>query len=456
MQQNTYKNYLLVVLLVILAFNYVDRLALGIVLQDIKLDLGLSDTQLGFLTGIAFAIFYAVMGLPLARWADRGNRITIIAVTAALWSTAVALCGAAGNFTQLLLIRIGIAVGEAGCQPPALSLISDHFSRAERPRAVARYKLGWPLALLGGFFSAGWLNEFYGWRLTFVILGLPGLVLAVLAAITLKEPRRVQASALVPAASKVSNAAAVVQTDLASVVRALWSNAAYRHLLICMSLVCFFTTGILQWQPAFFMRSHGLQSGPLGTWLSLVYGLCGLLGTYIGGELASRYAASNERLQLQAIAVVYVALAVLAPVVYLAPDYRAAFAVLAVFALAGGAANGPLYAAIQTVVPAHMRATSTAVVFFFFNLIGMGFGPLAAGALSDALRPLFGEDSLRYALVTFGPGYLWCAAHLWQASKTALRDAAAAQSTDNAREPDEITGDVPLRSRGWRSASDVS
>jgi predicted MFS family arabinose efflux permease len=188
MKESAYKNYLLAVLLVILAFNYVDRLALGLLLQDIKVDLDLSDTQLGLLSGIAFALFYSVMGIPIARWADRGNRVTIITITTGLWSAAVALCGVAGSFLHLLLIRIGVAVGEAGCIPPAHSLIADYFTRAERPRAVARYMLGTPLSFVIGYFLAGWLNELYGWRATFLLLGLPGLGLAALA--WLKSARR--------------------------------------------------------------------------------------------------------------------------------------------------------------------------------------------------------------------------------------------------------------------------
>src|SRR5687768_16882052 len=183
-----YKVYLLVLLLVICAFNYIDRLALGLVLQDIKVDLSLTDTQLGLLSGIAFALFYSIMGIPIARWADRGNRVAIITFTTALWSAAVALCGVASNFVQLLLIRIGVAVGEAGCTPPAHSLIADYFTRAERPRAVAIYMLGGQLSVVG-YLWAGWLNELYGWRVTFMLLGLPGLGLAALAWLTLREPR---------------------------------------------------------------------------------------------------------------------------------------------------------------------------------------------------------------------------------------------------------------------------
>jgi len=158
MKEAVYKNYLLIILLVIQAFNYVDRQALGLLLQDIKIDLHLSDIELGSLTGIAFALFYSVMGIPIARWADRGNRVTIISITVALWSVMVALCGIASSFMQLLLIRIGVAVGEAGCIPPANSLIADYFARAERPRAFAIYMLGGPMSVVIGFFS-GWLAE---------------------------------------------------------------------------------------------------------------------------------------------------------------------------------------------------------------------------------------------------------------------------------------------------------
>ncbi len=152
MKTLSHKHYVLGILLVVMAFNFVDRLALAVVMEDIKVELALSDTQLGLLTGIAFALFYSVMGIPIARWADRGNRVTIISLTTALWSVAVMLCGLIGNFVQFMLIRIGIAVGEAGCIPPAHSLIADYFTRAERPRAVAIYMMGAPLSAVFGYF----------------------------------------------------------------------------------------------------------------------------------------------------------------------------------------------------------------------------------------------------------------------------------------------------------------
>ncbi len=292
MNDHLYKHYLLAVLMVILAFNYVDRLALGLVLQDIKLEFHASDTKLGFLSGLAFALFYSVMGIPIARWADRGNRVTIISLTAALWSVMVVLCGRAGSFFQLLFARIGVAVGEAGFMPPANSLIPDYFDRAERPRAVAIYMLGGALSNLIGYFLAGWLNELYGWRSMFVMLGLPGLALAGLAGLTLREPR-VRRTTTPPA-----------QPAFQEICITLWSCTTFRHLLFCFSVVSFFGYGIAQWLPAFFFRSFGLKSGELGTWLAAIYGLGGAVGMYLGGALASRYAAHNERVQLKAMAIV--------------------------------------------------------------------------------------------------------------------------------------------------------
>lgn len=448
MQATVYKNYLLTVLLAILAFNFVDRVALGLLLQDIKVDLDLSDTQLGFLSGIAFALFYSVMGIPIARWADRGNRVTIITITTALWSAAVALCGVAGNFLQLLLIRIGVAVGEAGCIPPAHSLIADYFTRTERPRAVAIYMLGWPLSVVIGYFLAGWLNELYGWRVTFMLLGLPGLPLAALAWFTLREPRRGESgidAASMPGGISLSQRDATALSappSLNEVCVTLWVNTTFRHLLFSFAVVYFFGSGIAHWQPAFFIRSYGLQTGELGTWFAAIWGLGGLFGTWCGGEWASRHAAHNERLQLRVMAVVYVGFAVISPCIYLSPNLYLAFGLMGLTAVGGAMLSGPLFATIQTLVPPRMRAMSVAAIYLFANLIGLGLGPLAAGALSDALRPWAGEESLRYALLALCPGYFWCAWHLWRGSKTVARDLEAVQRADQ-----RVGGSVPFDAR---------
>jgi len=429
-----YKNYLLTVLLVILAFNFVDRLTLGLVLQEVKVDLSLSDSQLGFLSGIAYALFYSVMGIPLARWADSGNRVTIIALAAAVWSVAVVMCGIAASFTQLLLIRIVIGVGEAGCMPPGHSLIADYFTRAERPRAAAIYSLGAPLSMVIGYFLAGWLNELYGWRLTFILLGLPGLGLAVLAACTLKEPRRAKlprnaapelgAASLGAAPFIVARPAAV---SFREVCVTLWKNRTFRHLLAGFSALSFFADGILQWQPAFFVRSYGLKTGPLGTWFALIYGVGGLLGTYGGGVWAARHP-HNERLHLKVAALLYAGLGLISPFVYLAPNPYEIFALLTVGAVGYYWTFGPCVAAIQTLVSERMRATAFALLYLFVNLVGSGLGPLAIGTLSDLFQPWAGKESLRYALMILSPGYFWVAWHIWRGSATVTADLQAVQA----------------------------
>jgi MFS family permease len=425
-----YKSYLLAVLLTIYAFNFVDRFALGLVLNDIKSDLHLNDSELGLLGGIAFALFYSVMGIPIARWADRGNRVKIIAMTAVLWSVMVAVSGFARSFVQLLVIRTVIGIGEAGCVPPAHSLIADYFSRAERPRASGWYQQGINVAGIVAFFIAGWLNQFYGWRMMFILISLPGFVLAPLAWFTLREPRLRQLPATVvergassTVHTKVAASNAEAASSSAAVISTLWRNRSFRYVLYGFSLWYFFGYGVTNWQPTYFIRSFGMTSGEVGTWFAIVFGVSGLLGTYLGGVLASRYAARDERLQLRAMAIINVLFnGVLWSGIYLTHDYRIALALTALGACGGALIFGPLFATIQTVVPARMRAMAIAIVLLCANLIGMGFGPVAVGVLSDALRPLLGEESLRYALLALCPGYIIISWQFWHASKTVMQD----------------------------------
>jgi predicted MFS family arabinose efflux permease len=420
-----YKRYLLAVLTATLAFNWSDRIALGLVTENVRTDLRLSDTELGFLTGIAFALFYSVMGVPIARWADRGNRVTIISLTTCLWSILVAACGVASSFSQLLLIRIGVGIGEAGCVPPAHSLIADYFSRAERPRAVATYLQGGQISLVVTYFLAGWLSQLYGWRMMFILLGLPGIGLAALAWLTLREPRREGSPHEGMSDTEPRTPDRSSEPSLKEVCLTLWTNMTFRHLLYSISVFYFFGYGILQWQPAFFVRSFGLSTGEIGTWFALVLGLCGIVGNQWGGEWATRYAPNNERLQLRVIALANVAFNGLVwALVYFSQNYYVAFALMGLATVGGNTLFGPLFGTIQTLVPPHMRAMSIALILLFANLVGMGLGPLAVGVISDALRPHFGQESLRYALLACCPGYLWVSWHLWAASRTVVRDLA--------------------------------
>lgn len=412
---------MLLFLMLVLVFNNVDRQLIGLVLQDIKLDLGLSDTQLGLLTGIAFALFYSVMGIPIARWADKGNRKTIISVTTALWSVMLIMCGYAANFTQLLLARIGVAVGEAGCLPPANSLIAEYFSRAERPQAMAFYLQGMTLSTIIGYFAGGWLTEFYGWRTAFVILALPGLVLALLAHLTLREPR-LSSNRLAEGGRPQKSEPAEALLPLIAVFKILWGKKTFRHLITAYAIQKFFSLGVATWLAAFFIRSHGMQTGEIGTWFAVIWGGFGSLGLFLGGYLASRYAVHRESFQLKVIAGIFVVMTSLNIVAYLADDKYVALGLIALSSFISLMVYGPLWGIIQSVVQDRIRATAVATIYLVANLIGMGLGPFIMGILSDVLMPKFGQESLRYALIAFAPGYYWLAVHLYFASKTVADD----------------------------------
>jgi len=412
-----YKYYLLGLLTIVAVFNYLDRFVLSLLLEPIKQDFQLNDSQLGLLTGFAFALFYAVAGVPIARWADTGNRNTIVSVTTGLWSCMLALSALVGSFTQLLLVRIGVAVGEAGCLPSAQSWISDYFDRTERPRAIAIYFMCFPIALIIGYLGGGWLAEQFSWRIIFLLIGLPGIALAILVKFTLPESRinkKVTSHPHIP--------------SLSSVVKTLWRQRTFPHIVAAFLAAYLFGTGILIWLPSFFIRSHSMGIGEIGAWLALTNGVCGIVGTYLGGFLSTRYAVGRESLHMRAASLSFVAASLLYMVVYLTPNVHIALACIAALVFLGSLTTGVIFSAIQNLVSPRMRSVAVALVFLLANLIGEGMGPILAGVISDVLTPMFGQESLRYALMLLSPGYLWAAYHYWKAGNTIEADIDAIQS----------------------------
>jgi predicted MFS family arabinose efflux permease len=317
-----------------------------------------------------------------------------------------------GNFTQLVVARVAAAVGESGCLPPTYSLVGDYFPHpGERTRAMTVYWLAAPVSALVSFIAGGWLNARYGWRLTFFLMGIPGLLAAVLVRTTITEPRK-----------SVSRAPRV--TPMRDVLNALWNQPSSRHLAIALILLFMMGFGLAPWYAAFMIRSHHLATAELGVWLGLIFGGGGLIGVLSGGYVVGRWFVNRERDQLRFSAI---AIALLLPCFaffLLLPDKYGALGALVPLIVAMNVFFAPVFALMQRLVTDEMRATALAVVMLLSNLIGMGLGPQVVGILSDALRPSLGEESLRYAMLIMSFTALWSAYHFWRAARTVAEDLA--------------------------------
>ena len=409
-----YTRYALGLLVVVYVFNFLDRQVVAILLQAIKQDLDLSDTQLGAFSGIAFAFLYSTLGIPLARWADRGVRRSIIALALCVWSGMTALQGLAPSFLWLFAARVGVGIGEAGCSPPAHSLISDLFEPKRRATALSIYALGIPIGGAIGLAAGGWLRETFDWRTALMIVGLPGLGLALLVRLTLREPTR--------GWWEGGRSAAHVQPPLSEVAGVLRARKAFVHMAIAGALHALYGYGAAAFNPAFFERVHGLAPLEIGYWLGAIAASTGVLGTFLGGWLTDRVSGRDARWYAwlpgwgTLIGVPFVF------AFYLWPDGHGALALAALPAVLGGLYLGPTFAITQALVPPHMRAQAAAVLLLILNLIGMGLGPQLVGVLSDGLAPRFGDESIRWALLgTVSVGALWATLHYALAART-LRD----------------------------------
>ncbi len=409
-----YRRYVLAVLVVVYIFNFLDRQIVTILAEPIKNELGLSDTQIGLMTGLAFAIFYTVLGIPIARLADRANRVSVISAALVIWSGMTALCGLAQNFVQILAARIGVGVGEAGCSPPAHSLIADYYPPNERASALSIYALGIPIGSLLGLLAGGWVAEFYGWRIAFMVVGIPGVLLAVLLKMTVMEPIR--------GMSDPSTIHDQTQPPLGPTIRTLVSNKTILHIAMGGALTSFVGYGLGQWLPAFFIRLHDMGIAQTATYYGLLNGIASMLGTYLGGNLADKFAARDERVYvwLPAAGVLIAFPFYFAALVV--DDWLIAIAILVVPSFLNSLWLGPAFGTIQNLAPQRMRALASAILLFILNIIGLGFGPFLVGVLSDLLAGPFGEESLRYAIIIATAAYFWAGAHFLLAGRSIVAD----------------------------------
>jgi predicted MFS family arabinose efflux permease len=393
--------------------NYMDRMVLSVLLPSIKAELALSDTQLGLLTGFAFALFYAAFGIPIARWADRGVRRNIIALALTVWSAMTALSGAAQSFFHLLMARIGVGVGEAGCIPPGHSLISDYVPVERRSTALGVHTAGATVGSFIGLSLGGWLSTVIGWRLTFLVMAVPGLLLALVIRFALREPPRGYADGV---------AADGDAPSLKEVLTYLWGCRSYVHLVGIFAIACFGGFGIIQWLPSYYDRSFGLSTATIGLLFGTAYGIGSGIGTVAGGPIADRLMKRDLRWGCWMGLSVYAVTLPCYVGVFFGPTAVISISFYMAAAIAGSLVNAPLFAMVQSVVTPRARALASAVTMFAASVVGIGGGPFVTGVLSDLLEPRFGEQSLRYALMIMVLFMVWPIFHFWRASKTITRD----------------------------------
>ncbi len=413
-----YRSYALSLFLLVYIINFVDRQIFGILIEPIRLEIDLSDTQLGLLGGIAFAIFYTFAGIPIARWADVGVRKNIVALALVIWSVMTMFTSTAKGFGTLLIARVGVGIGEAGCSPPIHSLISDMYPEEERATALSTYALGIPIGAAIGTLLGGWIGEYFGWRMAFMVVGLPGIIVAIVVFFTVREPPRGH--------SEPDHVQ--VQKDLvplADTLRFLWSLRAFRHLSFAGALHAFVGYGVGLFIPAFFMRVHGFGLAETSTYLFLI-GLTGIIGTYLGGYLGDRMGKKDKRWYMGIPGIATIISVPFAVLFYTTGDPMLAIVLAIPGAILGPMYLGPTFAMTQTLVPPAMRSTASAILLFVLNLIGLGLGPVFAGFLSDILRPGYGEESIRYSLLILAvAGNIWSALHYYLASRTLREDLVA-------------------------------
>jgi predicted MFS family arabinose efflux permease len=403
----------LFLLVLVYTFNFIDRQIVAILAVPIKADLGLTDTQLGLMGGLAFALFYTALGIPVAMLADRFSRTWIMTIALALWSAMTAVCGLAQNFAQLFLARLGVGVGEAGGVAPAYSLITDYFPAHQRARALGIYSFGIPIGSALGIVFGGLIASQVDWRAAFFVVGLAGIALAPVFRLAIKEPPRGRYD---PAQGNRRPA------GLRELARALGSKPSFWLVSLGAASASMMGYGLYFWLPSFFVRSHGLTLLEASLYFGAIVLVGGLAGIWGGGWLGDRLGRLRRTHYLAVPAVAFCATAPLYVLALSSPNLTLTFLALLPPTALGLAWLGPVVAVIQHLVRPGMRATASAVYLFVLNLVGLGLGTWALGALSDALSVRFGAESLRYSILAGTGLYLLAAALLLLAMRWLERD----------------------------------
>lgn len=386
-----YAIYVLVVLSIANAFNSIDRTVVGLLAESIKQELQISDTAIGLLSGFAFLLLYSVLGIPIARWSDRGVRRSILAMGIGFWSAMTALCGTATSFLQLLLYRVGVGVGEAAAVPPALSLIADYFRKENRPIAVAIFQSSLYGGLLIGSLYIGWIVQSYDWRIAFLALGVPGIAWALLVRFTVREPVRGALDGAPPAENR----------SLREALGLIFASRALLLLLASAAVMMFAAQGLLQWSASFLRRVHGLTAGEAAAAVGPMLGLGGLCGALIGGVLTSWLVkrTKDERWMMYLPGAASVIAAPLQLVFLLSGNIALVLAAGAAQVVFTSMKMGPTFSLALELVPSDMRALVASVMLLFTAIVGNGCGPFVVGFVSDLLAGSYPLHSLRYAML---------------------------------------------------------
>ena len=419
-----YTYYVLVLLTLGYVINTMDRSQiLAASLQAIKKEFAASDFQMGVLTGIPFAVFYAVMGIPIAAWADRSSRRNVLAIAVASWSAMTGIFGMAVNYAMLFAARVGTAIGEAGGSPPSHSLISDYFAKSRRGTAFAIYALGVPIGSSLGAKFGGWGTQHLGWRNTFILAAAPGIVLAVLMWLTVKEPPRGLSDGISRAAAERAPVPGMFE-----VLGTLWQKRSFRHLTLAAALHSVVWYASSAFNNAFLQRSHQMTASEAGNWIALLSLIAGV-GTFLGGFAADRLSArkNDRRWYLWVPGIATLLCVPFQFLSYLSADRAVVFPSFVGLMFMAAMFFGPSFAMTQALATLRMRSVATSLLLFIQTLIGYGLGPSVTGFISDALEASYRQDSLRYALVIIGVVNVWAAVHYVLAGRTVRQDLGATE-----------------------------